>query len=100
MRRTAVCLATALAAAGLTAATGPGVAATASSTSTAGGLVATAVAEGTLLKAGTSTRDVMFVGNNWAGTATVVDARTYRVLSTIDTIPEKDARMAEIIANP
>jgi YVTN family beta-propeller protein len=100
MRRTAVCLATALAAVGLTAATVPGVAATASSTSTAGGLVATAVAEGTLPEAGTSTRDVMFVGNNWAGTATVVDARTYRVLSTIDTIPDKHARMAEIIASP
>jgi YVTN family beta-propeller protein len=101
MRRTAVCLATAFAAAGLTAAAaGPGVAPTAAGTSIAGGLVATAVAEGTLPGAGTSTRDVMFVGNNWAGTATVVDARTYRPLSTIDTIPDKDARMAEIISSP
>ena len=27
-------------------------------------------------------RDVMFVGNNWAGTATVVGARSLRVLKT------------------
>jgi YVTN family beta-propeller protein len=45
-------------------------------------------------------RDVMFVGNNWAGTATVVDARTHRTIRTIDTIPDRDARMAEILTNP
>ncbi|HSE09210.1 MAG TPA: serine/threonine protein kinase [Nocardioidaceae bacterium] len=46
------------------------------------------------------TRDVMFVGNNWEGTATVIDARTYRRIKTINTIPDKDARMAEILGNP
>jgi YVTN family beta-propeller protein len=45
-------------------------------------------------------RDVMFVGNNWDGTATVVDARTYRRITTIDTIPDRDERMAEIATNP
>jgi YVTN family beta-propeller protein len=45
-------------------------------------------------------RDVMFVGNNWAGTATVVDARTHRPIRTIDTIPDRDARMTEILTNP
>jgi YVTN family beta-propeller protein len=45
-------------------------------------------------------RDVMFVGNNWEGTATVVDARTYRTVRTIDTIPDRDARMAEILTSP
>jgi hypothetical protein len=45
-------------------------------------------------------RDVMFVGNNWAGTATVVDARTFRPIRTIDTIPDRDARMAEILTSP
>ena len=45
-------------------------------------------------------RDVMFVGNNWEGTATVVDARTYETIHTIDTIPDRDERMAEILAAP
>ena len=41
----------------------------------------------------------MFVGNNWAGTADVVDARTYR-LTARSTFPDKDARIAEIYTNP
>ncbi|HEX6246556.1 MAG TPA: serine/threonine protein kinase [Nocardioidaceae bacterium] len=45
-------------------------------------------------------RDVMFVGNNWDGTATVVDARTYEPLRTIDTVPDKDERMLEILTSP
>jgi YVTN family beta-propeller protein len=45
-------------------------------------------------------RDVMFVGNNWEGTATVVDARTFRPIRTIDTIPDRDARMTEIVTSP
>ena len=45
-------------------------------------------------------RDVMFVGNNWDGTATVVDAHTHRKIRTIDTIPDADARMREIVADP
>jgi hypothetical protein len=44
--------------------------------------------------------DVMFVGNNWDGTATVVDARTHRTIDTIDTIPDRAERMAEILADP
>ncbi len=46
------------------------------------------------------TRSVMFVGNNWDGTATIVDARTHRRIKTINTIPDKDARMAEIMTTP
>jgi YVTN family beta-propeller protein len=45
-------------------------------------------------------RAVMFVGNNWDGTATVVDARTYRPIHTIDTVPDRAERMAEIVASP
>jgi hypothetical protein len=45
-------------------------------------------------------RDVMFVGNNWDGTATVVDARTHRPIRTIDTIPDRDERMTEILTDP
>ncbi|SNR42575.1 YncE family protein [Blastococcus mobilis] len=49
---------------------------------------------------GSAVREVMFVGNNWEGSATVVDARTYRPLRTIDTIPDRGARMTEILTQP
>jgi hypothetical protein len=42
----------------------------------------------------------MFVGNNWAGTASIVDAHTFEVLKTINVIPDKAQRLAEIYANP
>lgn len=45
-------------------------------------------------------RQVMFVGNNWEGTATVIDARTYETLGTLDTIPDREERMAEIALDP
>ncbi|WP_167759077.1 serine/threonine protein kinase [Blastococcus sp. TF02A-35] len=45
-------------------------------------------------------RDVMFVGNNWDGTATVVDARTHETIRTVDTIPDRAKRMAEIVTRP
>jgi YVTN family beta-propeller protein len=47
-----------------------------------------------------ATREVMFVGNNWDGTATVVDARTKQPLATVDTIPDRAERMAEIVTSP
>ena len=46
------------------------------------------------------TRLVMFVGNNWDGTADIVDARTYERLARIDTIPDREQRMAEIRTSP
>lgn len=45
-------------------------------------------------------RQVMFVGNNWAGTATVIDANNYRVLKVINVIPDKAARLQEIYLSP
>src|SRR5680860_1226859 len=45
-------------------------------------------------------RDVMFVGNNWDGTATIVGARSFKKLRTINTIPDKAERMTEIASNP
>ena len=45
-------------------------------------------------------RKVMFVGNNWEGTATIVDARSYRTLGTLNTIPDQEERMLEIASNP
>jgi WD40 repeat protein len=42
------------------------------------------------------TRQVMFVGNNWDGTADIVDARSFERLARIDTIPDREERLAEI----
>jgi hypothetical protein len=49
----------------------------------------------------TGLRDVMFVGNNWAGTATVVDAHSLKVLkSGVNLIPDKDEELLAIYLNP
>ncbi|AXT86398.1 serine/threonine protein kinase [Aeromicrobium sp. A1-2] len=45
-------------------------------------------------------RTVMYVGNNWDGTADVIDATTYKRLKRIDVAPDRAARIAEIQANP
>ncbi|MGI8631675.1 MAG: YncE family protein [Solirubrobacterales bacterium] len=46
------------------------------------------------------TRQVMFVGNNWDGTADIIDAKTFEKLARINTIPDKAERMAEIMTSP
>lgn len=46
-------------------------------------------------------RSVMFVGNNWSGTATVVDAQSLRVLKRgIDLVPDLDEELAAIRRDP
>jgi YVTN family beta-propeller protein len=46
-------------------------------------------------------RDVMFVGNNWAGTATIVDARSLKVLRTgVNLIPDKAQELTDIMLAP
>jgi DNA-binding beta-propeller fold protein YncE len=45
-------------------------------------------------------RKVMFVGNNWDGTATIVDARTFKALRTIDIVPDLDQELADIRTSP
>src|SRR5215210_6909529 len=45
-------------------------------------------------------RDVLYVGNNWAGTADVVQPRRFRRLARINIIPDIDERMREIESNP
>ncbi len=46
-------------------------------------------------------RDVMFVGNNWAGTATIVDARTRQLLKTgVDFVPDKAQELADVKKDP
>jgi DNA-binding beta-propeller fold protein YncE len=44
--------------------------------------------------------DVLVVGNNWDGTATVVDPRTFKPLTRLNIIPDADERKAEIMADP
>jgi hypothetical protein len=90
MRRTAATLALAL----VTTMVSTGAGAAQSS------VLTTAGAPQHLPGASAQNRNVMFVGNNWDGTATVVDARTHRPIHTIDTIPDRTERMAEIVAAP
>src|SRR5690349_3402223 len=46
-------------------------------------------------------RDVMLVGNNWAGTATIVDAHSLKLLKTgINFVPDKKQELAEAKLDP
>lgn len=45
-------------------------------------------------------RRVVFVGNNWEGTATLLDPRSFRRLATVDVVPDYRERIAEITLNP
>ena len=46
-------------------------------------------------------RDVMWVGNNWDGTATIVDEKSLKVLKTgVNLIPDKDQELQDITLNP
>jgi DNA-binding beta-propeller fold protein YncE len=48
-----------------------------------------------------SLREVMFVGNNWDGTADVIEARgDFARIGRINVIPDKDERLREIYLNP
>ena len=47
-----------------------------------------------------ATRDVLYVGNNWDGTADVVDPYTFQNLARINIIPDINERMAEIQSDP
>ncbi|HYO61632.1 MAG TPA: serine/threonine protein kinase, partial [Actinomycetota bacterium] len=42
------------------------------------------------------TRRVMVVSNNWAGTATIVDARSREVLTTINVVPDRDEELQHV----
>jgi hypothetical protein len=50
---------------------------------------------------GARMREIMLVGNNWDGTASIVDATTYQVLRRgIDLVPDKAEELAEIRRSP
>jgi DNA-binding beta-propeller fold protein YncE len=46
------------------------------------------------------TRPVLTVGNNWDGTADLIDPVKFTRLTRLNIIPDKDERMAEIMLNP
>ena len=45
-------------------------------------------------------RDVLVVGNNWAGTADIVDPHTFERLERLNIVPDLQQRKAEILADP
>lgn len=45
-------------------------------------------------------REVMFVGNNWDGTATVIDVATRKAIKRLNIIPDRHAELLEIYASP
>src|SRR5215217_1932956 len=45
-------------------------------------------------------RPVLTVGNNWAGTADIVEPRRFKPLKRINIIPDIQERMAEIQSSP
>jgi YVTN family beta-propeller protein len=52
------------------------------------------------LAAAPGTRDVLVVGNNWDGTADIVDPHALKVLTRLNIVPDLDERLAEITADP
>ncbi|KOG28606.1 YncE family protein [Streptomyces resistomycificus] len=73
--------------------------------SVAAALVLTVTAPATFAAASDSSaaalREVMFVGNNWDGTADVIKSTgDFAKVGRINVIPDKDQRMAEINADP
>jgi DNA-binding beta-propeller fold protein YncE len=61
--------------------------------------VATADAKGKRRTSAT-TRPILTVGNNWAGTADLVDPVRFKVLTRLNIVPDLDQRLAEIRADP
>jgi hypothetical protein len=57
-------------------------------------------AAGAAAQATSQTRDVVMVGNNWDGTADVLDGHTFERLARFDIVPDRAQRMAEIQADP
>ena len=69
----------------------------------ASGAVSEPVAEARTASAATTIppdKHVMFVGNNWAGTATVVDVGTRKRIKTLNIIPDRAQELRDIYASP
>jgi YVTN family beta-propeller protein len=50
--------------------------------------------------AGAATRDVLLVGNNWEGTADIVDPERFERIGRLNIVPDREQRLAEIQADP
>ena len=50
--------------------------------------------------AGPGLRSVLFVGNNWDGTADIIDPVRFTKLDSINVVPDKEERLAEIRSSP
>ncbi|HEU5036155.1 MAG TPA: serine/threonine protein kinase [Nocardioides sp.] len=68
-------------------------------TSSAGAAESGGEAPGALERRAGDVRRVVFVGNNWDGTADVLDPTTFERLGRIDVVPDKAERMQEITTN-
>jgi DNA-binding beta-propeller fold protein YncE len=62
--------------------------------------VALAAVPATATAAKKKFRPVLTVGNNWAGTADIVDPKRLKPIKRLNIIPDIDQRMAEIQSNP
>jgi hypothetical protein len=51
-------------------------------------------------QAAATTRPVLWVGNNWDGTADAVDPFTFKKLAHLNIVPDKEERLAEIMTDP
>ncbi|MFJ8079141.1 YncE family protein [Streptomyces sp. NPDC096205] len=64
-------------------------------------LTATVPATGASADSPAALREVLFVGNNWDGTAEVIaSSGDFARIGRVDVVPDKDQRMAEINADP
>jgi hypothetical protein len=66
-------------------------------------LIAFAVVAGTAAapaSAATTAQDVLYVGNNWEGTADLINPKSFQRVARFNVIPDKDARMQEILTHP
>ncbi|WUM96327.1 YncE family protein [Streptomyces sp. NBC_00322] len=67
----------------------------------AGSTTAVAAPAATADTAAAGLKEVMFVGNNWDGTADVINSRgDFAKIGRINVIPDKDQRLTEIYLNP
>jgi len=66
------------------------------------GLAAAAAALAVVPAAGAAsgTREVLYVGNNWDGTAHIVDPVTFKTLGRLNIVPDRRRREIEVFTNP
>ncbi|MGV9252720.1 YncE family protein [Streptomyces sp. NPDC003697] len=70
-------------------------------TAATAGTTATAVTTAAQASSETALREVLFVGNNWDGTADVIESSgDYARIGRVDVVPDRAQRMAEINADP